>query len=115
MTEQVRAPGPTRVSDDGVWRVTKLVFGASALLFLVTITLGFLNVFTTGALPRWQLLVHLHSATLGWITLSAFGASVWLFTGERSVTGSYVVRVRWLARVMIVAFVGGCHRTLLTP
>jgi hypothetical protein len=106
MTEQIRATGPTRVSDDGVWRMTKLVFGASALLFLVTITLGFLNVFTTGALPRWQLLVHLHSATLGWITLSAFGATVWLFTGERSVSGSYVVRVRWLARVMIAAFVG---------
>lgn len=82
------------------------MFGASALIFLVTITLGFLNVFTTGALPRWQLLVHLHSATLGWLTLSAFGATVWLFTGERSVTGSYVVRVRWLARVMIAAFVG---------
>jgi hypothetical protein len=106
VTEQVRTPGPTRVSDDDVWRVTKLVFGASALVFLVTITVGFLNVFTTGALPRWQLLVHLHSATLGWLTLSAFGATLWLFTGERSVTGSYVARVRWLARAMIAAFVG---------
>jgi hypothetical protein len=106
MSEQVRASGPVRVADDDVWRVTKLLFAASALIFLVTIALGFLNVFTTGGLPRWQLLVHLHSATLGWMTLSAFGATVWLFTGERSVNGAYVARVRWLAVVMVVAFVG---------
>lgn len=106
MSEPLQATAPARVANHGVWRVTKLVFAASALIFLVTIIIGFLNVFTAGALPRWQLLVHLHSATLGWITLSAFGATVWLFTGERSVSGAYVVRVRWLARVMIAAFVG---------
>lgn len=106
MSDHVHAPGPARVSDDAVWRYTKLIFGASAVIFLVTISLGFLNVFTTGALPRWQLLMHLHSATLGWLTLSAFGATVWLFTGERAVSDAYVDRVRWLARVLIVAFVG---------
>lgn len=106
MSEEVQSPGPDRVSDDVVWRYTKLIFGASAFIFLVTITLGFLNVFTAGALPRWQLLVHLHSATLGWMTLSVFGATVWLFTGQRAVSNAYVSRVQWLARVMIVAFVG---------
>jgi hypothetical protein len=106
MSEQVQAAGPARVADDGVWRVTKLVFAASALIFLVTIALGFLNVFTTGTLPRWQLLMHLHSATLGWMTLSVFGAAVWLFTADRAVSDTYASRVRWLARLMIVAFVG---------
>jgi len=106
MTEAVQSSGPDRVSDDEVWRVTKLVFGASALLFLVTIALGFLNVFTSGALPRWQLLVHLHSGALGWVTLSVFGATVWLFTGQRAVSDAYVGRIQWLAGVMVVAFVG---------
>ena len=106
MSEEVQSPGPDRVSDDDVWRYTKLIFGASALIFLVTITLGFLNVFTAGGLPRWQLLVHLHSATLGWMTLSVFGATVWLFTGQRAVSNAYVSRVQWLARVMVLAFVG---------
>jgi len=106
MSEAVKSAGPDRVSDDEVWRYTKLIFGASALIFLVTITLGFLNVFTAGGLPRWQLLVHLHSATLGWMTLSVFGATVWLFTGQRAVNDAYVGRVQWLARVMVVAFVG---------
>lgn len=106
MSEGVQEPGPARVSDDDVWRCTKLVFTASALVFLVTIALGFLNVFTTGALPRWQLLVHLHSGALGWLTLSAFGATVWLFTGRRAVSDTYVARVRWLTRALIVAFVG---------
>jgi len=106
MSEPVQSPGPERVSNDAVWRVTKHVFGASALVFLVTIALGFLNVFTAGALPRWQFLVHLHSATLGWLTLSVFGATVWLFTGQRAVSDAYVGRVQWLARVMVVAFVG---------
>lgn len=106
MSEQVQATGPARVANDEVWGITKLVFGASALVFLVTITLGFLNVFTSGALPRWQLLMHLHSATLGWLTLSVFGATVWLFTGERAVSDGYVDRVRWLGLAMIAAFVG---------
>jgi hypothetical protein len=106
VSEVVQSPGPGRVSDDKVWRVTKLVFGTSALIFLVTIALGFLNVFTSGALPRWQLLVHLHSGALGWVTLSVFGATVWLFTGQRAVSDAYVSRVQWLAGVMVVAFVG---------
>lgn len=106
MAEQAHAPGPAPVADDEVWWYTKLVFIASALIFLVTITLGFLNVFTTGELPRWQLLTHLHSGTLGWVTLSIFGGTVWLFTANRPVSATYVNRVRWLTRSMIVAFIG---------
>jgi len=106
MSNQWDTLGPARVSNDEVWRETKLIFATSLLIFLVTITLGFLNVFTSGALPRWQLLVHLHSATLGWLTLSAFGATVWLFTAERAVSDAYANRVRWLARVLIGTFIG---------
>jgi hypothetical protein len=106
MSEGLQNRGPARVADDEVWRYTKLIFTTSALVFLVTIALGFLNVFTTGALPRWQLLVHLHSGSLGWMTVSFFGATVWLFTGDRSVNNAYPSRVRWLAGLLIVAFVG---------
>jgi hypothetical protein len=106
MSEHGHAPGPARVANDEIWRETKLIFVTSALIFLVTIALGFLNVFTAGALPRWQLLVHLHSGALGWVTLSFFGATVWLFTGERAVSDGYVNRARWLTRVLIIAFIG---------
>lgn len=106
MSEHVSESVPAPVADADVWRVTKVIFGTSALVFLVTIGLGFLNVVTTGALPRWQLLVHLHSGALGWVVLSLFGATVWLFTGDRTVPDAYVSRVRWLTRVMIVAFIG---------
>lgn len=100
------SPGLARVPDDDLWRYTRLVFLVSVLFLLGTVTLGFLNVFTTGALPRWQLLVHLHSGTLGWLTLSVFGATVWLFAAGRSVSDRFVDRVRWLALAMVLTFLG---------
>ncbi|MFB6310652.1 MAG: hypothetical protein ABEH64_05645, partial [Salinirussus sp.] len=94
------------VNNEAVWRVTKQAFLASALIFLVTILLGFLNILTTGQLPRWQVLVHLHSGTLGWITLSMIGAAVWLFAADRSPSSAYAGRVKWVVWLSILAFIG---------
>lgn len=95
-----------RVKNTTVSNVTRVTFLVSSLLFLVTIGLGFLNIVSTGELPRWQALTHLHSGTLGWILLSYIGIAIWLFTGKREVSESYGRRLRWFVGVAIIAFVG---------
>lgn len=106
MSDSNLAEGGYRAENRAVSNVTRTTFLVSSLLFLVTITLGFLNVVTTGALPRWQVLTHLHSGTVGWILLSYVGIAIWLFTGERDVSASYRQRLTWLVRLAVVAFVG---------
>lgn len=98
--------GLEQIENETVRELTRLTFLASALIFLVTIGLGFLNAMTTGTIPRWQSLTHLHSGTIGWILLSIIGVTIWLFTGGREVDESYVRGLRWLVRLAIVAFVG---------
>lgn len=97
MSNRQGATGWPRVSNDDVWRHTRLIFLGSLLVFLINITLGFGNVITPGEIPRWQILTHLHGGTIGWLTLTAVGFTVWLFTGDREVTNTYERRVRWLA------------------
>lgn len=93
-----------RIANESVRRSTRVAFLASALIFLVTIGLGFLNAMTSGALPRWQVLVHLHSGTLGWITLSVIAGAIWLGTGDRDIAESAATRFRWLVWLAILAF-----------
>lgn len=97
MSNSQEAHGWQRVGNDRIWRHTKVLFLGSLLVFLINITLGFANVITPGAIPRWQILTHLHGGTIGWFTLSAVGFAVWLFTGNRSVTERYENRLQWLA------------------
>ena len=70
-----------RVKNKAVWEQIRILFLASAILFLFNINLGFDNALTIGGIPRWQILVHLHAGSLGWITLSAFGLMIWFITG----------------------------------
>jgi hypothetical protein len=84
----------------------KTLFIGALLLFLVNITLGFVNALTTGGLPRWQMLTHLHAGTIGWITLSVIGVAVWLFTGGRDVSRDYVNRIRLLVWAGVLVFAG---------
>ncbi len=101
-----------RVANAAIWRQIKLQFLGSALLFLVNIYFGFDNALrfvegvTPGFIPRWQILTHLHAGTIGWITLSVIGLAIWVFTGERDVSESYVRRVTALSWMAILAFGG---------
>lgn len=52
-----------------------LVFTLTALLGLANATQIF------GALDRATLLTHLHSGTLGWITMGVIGLAIWMFGG----------------------------------
>ena len=52
-------------------------------IFTLTALLGLANATQLfGALDRNQLLTHLHSGTLGWITMGVIGLSVWMFGGR---------------------------------
>jgi len=92
------------VKNEAVWGHTRTLFLGSALLFLINIFFGFDNALTVGPLPRWQMLIHLHGGSIGWITLSLIGIAVWLFTGQREVSESYARGIRTLARVSIPVF-----------
>lgn len=95
-----------RVRNDAVWGHIGRLFLAALGLFLVNVALGFANVLTPGALPRWQFLTHLHAGTIGWITFSLIGIAVWVFTGRREVSATYVRRVGWLVGLGVAVFAG---------
>jgi hypothetical protein len=95
-----------RVKNDSVWQSLKILFMGSLLIFLINIYFGFDNSLTVGDIDRWQRLIHLHSGSIGWITLSAIGIAIWLVTGDREVDAGYEGRVRTLvwAGILIFAF-----------
>jgi hypothetical protein len=78
------------------------------LIFLINIYFGFDNSLTPAgeALERWQLLIHLHGGSIGWITLSAVGIAIWVLTGDREVDAGYEKRVRNLVWAAVIIFGG---------
>lgn len=57
-------------------------FQYGLLIFTLTALLGLANATQLfGALDRATLLTHLHSGTLGWITMGVIGVSIWMFGG----------------------------------
>lgn len=94
------------VRDPHIWHSIKTLYLGSSILFLATVGLGILNVFTTGELPRGQMLAHFHSGTIGWVTLSILATVLWVFTQDRTVDDRYARNARALAWVGIVAVAG---------
>ncbi len=97
-----------RVKNDSVWHSLKILYIGAMLIFLINILLGFENSFSTGEIDRWRTLVHLHSASIGWITLSAIGIAIWMVTGNREVSARYESRIRtlvWAATLIFAAYV----------
>lgn len=58
--------------------VVPLLFAAMAI-FVLTVVMGILNGTDLVDLPHGASLAHVHSGTLGWITLSIFAAAAWIF------------------------------------
>jgi hypothetical protein len=84
----------------------KILFTGSLLIFLINIYFGFDNALTSGEIARWQILIHLHSASVGWITLSAIGIAIWILTGQRDVDTRYETRIRTLVWAAVLIFAG---------
>jgi hypothetical protein len=95
-----------RVKNDSVWQSLKILFLGSSLIFLINIFFGFDNALTVGELPRWQILIHLHGGSIGWITLSAIGVNIWVLTNDREVSEGYATRIRWLVWGAVLVFAG---------
>ena len=57
-----------RVKNDTIWGQLRILFLASALLFLANIYFGFDNALTVGEIPHWQSLIHLHAGSIGTTT-----------------------------------------------
>ena len=93
-----------RVKNDSVWGSLKILFMGALLIFLINIFFGFDNSLTAGEIDRWQVLIHLHSGSIGWITLSAIGVAIWVVTGDRDVDARYESRIRNLVWAAVVIF-----------
>lgn len=99
-----------RVKNESVWQSLKILFMGSMLIFLINIFFGFDNAITPAGetIERWQVLIHLHGGSIGWITLSAIGIALWVVTGSRDVDTGYERRVRnlvWAAVLIIAGYV----------
>ena len=75
-------------------------------IFTLTALLGLANATQLfGALDRNTLLTHLHSGTLGWITMGVIGLTIWIFGGRDM---NMVVRISALATAAyVLAFWSG--------
>jgi hypothetical protein len=83
--------------------VRTLLYVASAL-FLVTIAIGILNGLNVVEFDRNATLTHVHSGTVGWVSLGLIAASFWLFrSGNRLLAWS----MAGLVAVYILAFYTG--------
>lgn len=86
----------------------RALFRMALIIFVVTVGIGILNGTDLVNFDRNTLLGHVHSGTLGWISLSVIGASLWLF-GEKGSTGWHAPIAKALPAssiVTIIAYVG---------
>ena len=72
-------------------------------LFTVTVLIGILNGLDLVEFSHSQLLTHVHAGTLGWITLSVFGAALWLFSQGRSLSDGELRRAKSTATLAAIS------------
>jgi hypothetical protein len=85
---------------------TRSAFQYGLAIFTLTALLGLANATQLfGALDRNALLTHLHSGTLGWITMGVIGLTLWVFGGRDM---NMVVRISAVATAAyVLAFWSG--------
>jgi len=77
------------------------IFGFTALLGLANGTRIF------GALSQDTLLTHLHSGTLGWITMGVIGVAIWMFAGRGETLSRNVLITGVVTAAYVLAFWSG--------
>jgi hypothetical protein len=84
--------------------LVRALFLTAMAVFLVTVVIGILNGLDLVTFNHDQLLTHVHSGTIGWISLGIIGAAMWLTrSGDARVTWALVV----LVPIYVVAFYSG--------
>jgi hypothetical protein len=84
-------------------------FQYALLIFTLTVLIGLVNATKIfGTLSRDTILTHVHSGTLGFITMGAFGIALWIFGGGVSPAAARNVLISALATAAyILAFWSG--------
>lgn len=86
------------------WPEIRTLLLAAMVFFTFTIGIGILNGTDLVDFDHRRLLGHVHGGTLGWLTLSVFAASLWLFGGEADRDRTMATRVRLLVFAAIAVF-----------
>ncbi|MBI2763556.1 MAG: hypothetical protein HYX54_07395 [Chloroflexi bacterium] len=73
-------------------------------LFLITITIGILNGADVVTFNNDQILTHVHSGTLGWISLALVASAMWMFG---AVNGRLALTLGILVPIYVAAFYSG--------
>jgi hypothetical protein len=83
-------------------------FQYGLIIFTLTALLGLANATQVfGALDRNTLLTHLHSGTLGWITMGVIGIVVWIFGGSNGTVARNVILSALATAAYVLAFWSG--------
>lgn len=85
---------------DGV----RLLFRGALVIFILTIVIGILNGVDAWEVPRDIVMAHVHSGTLGWITLSVFGAAGAMLAGPGESIRKMAVFAVFAMSAYILAF-----------
>jgi hypothetical protein len=85
------------------WPEIKILLLAGMLFFVFTIGIGILNGTDLVDFEHQRLLGHVHSGTLGWLTMSVFAASLWLF-GEDVRDDKAASKIRLMVWAAILSF-----------
>jgi len=103
------------VKDAELWRRIQFTMLEAMVIFIFTIIIGIVNAFdllepdqtiTFGEtsfqseFTRAELLFHLHSGTIGWLSLSAITIMVWYYVGERDLDESSLRMAKNLLRYL---------------
>ena len=64
------------------FRQIKFLLQGALLIFAYTVVIGILNGTDLVDFTHHQLLTHVHTGTLGWISTSVFAGALWLFGGQ---------------------------------
>lgn len=88
-----------------LWPEIRAMLLAAMAIFLYTIGIGILNGTDLVDFDQRRILGHVHGGTLGWLTLSVFAASLWLFGAGPALTAMERTAARWLAVAGVAAFV----------
>ncbi|TMF34863.1 MAG: hypothetical protein E6I26_11005 [Chloroflexi bacterium] len=82
-------------------RLVRGLYLTAMAVFLVTITIGILNGADVIAFNHDQILTHVHSGTLGWITLSIVAAAAWF---ARGIDRSLAIALAAIIPIYVAAF-----------
>src|SRR2546430_5711532 len=80
----------------------RLLFLAAMIVFIITVLIGLVNGQRLVQISQDVLLTHVHAGTIGWITLSVFAMSLWLF-GESRATAAKNQYVGWSSIIAAIS------------